>query len=238
MRAPARHCRPFPFNEFLVAASGDSHSGDGLKPRVPGVCADHQRWPNGEQLARPLANGDWAVLLFNRLNSSLAITLDFEDIGDTSKRCFAVRDVWSKTDLGNFTGSFVAEGVPAHGNRFLRLRALQCPPPPPAPPPAKCPDGYTPHKPGFWPRGFPCPSDQGGTCDMHNHSCSLGGKCRFHVSVAECAALCSNQTAPGACAAFEVYDPADASVCFTFSGPLAEGSFHPNAECFACVRDR
>ena len=73
---------------------------------------------------------------------------------------------------------------------------------------------------------------------MHNHSCSLGGKCRFHVSVAECAALCSNQTTPGACAAFEVYDPADASVCFTFSGPLAEGSFHPNPECFACVRER
>ena len=75
------------------------------------------------QLAKPLANGDVAVLLFNRLNTTQTITLDFVDVGNTSLACWAVRDIWNRTDLGRFNGTFVAEEVPPHGNRFLRLSA-------------------------------------------------------------------------------------------------------------------
>lgn len=38
-------------------------------------------WSNGEQLEKPLANGDTAILLFNRLNTTIDISLVFEDIG-------------------------------------------------------------------------------------------------------------------------------------------------------------
>jgi hypothetical protein len=64
---------------------GASHSGVGLANRIPLVSEGAKAWPNGEQLARPLSNGDWAILLFNRLNTSLRITLDFTDIGDTTQ---------------------------------------------------------------------------------------------------------------------------------------------------------
>lgn len=57
-------------------------------------------------------NGDWAVLLFNRLNTTIDITLDFVDVGNTSQLCWHVRDIWNRTDLGRFSGSFFAPAVP------------------------------------------------------------------------------------------------------------------------------
>ena len=76
------------------------------------------------------------MLLFNRLNASLDIRLEFVDIGNTSQLCWHVRDIWSRTDLGRFNGTFSASAVPPHGNRFLRLSAgavCRVPSPPPAP---------------------------------------------------------------------------------------------------------
>lgn len=63
-------------------------------------------YPNGEHFARPLANGDWAVLLLNRLPRNLSLTLLFTDIGDTTGTCFGVRDVWAQKDLGPFANQF------------------------------------------------------------------------------------------------------------------------------------
>ena len=82
---------------------------------------DLRTWRNGEQLAKPLANGDWAVLLFNRLTTTINITLQLVDIGNTSQLCWHIRDIWKRADLGRFNRTFVARGVPSHGNRFLRL---------------------------------------------------------------------------------------------------------------------
>jgi len=104
-----------------VRIDGSSKSDVGMVPRLPATCGLESIYPNGEHLARPLANGDWAVLLFNRLPSNLTITLDFQDIGDTTISCFHVRDVWTQSDLGVYTGSFKAADVAPHGNRFLRL---------------------------------------------------------------------------------------------------------------------
>ena len=70
-------------------------------------------YPNGEQFARPLANGDWGVLLLNRLPTNLTLTLVFTDIGDTTVTCFTVRDVWAQKDLGPFTQRFQVTFAPS-----------------------------------------------------------------------------------------------------------------------------
>eukprot|EP01050_Picozoa_sp_SAG11_P004932 SAG11_NODE_329_length_10681_cov_7.861274_4_plen_179_part_00 len=75
----------------------------------------------GEQLAKPLANGDWAVLLLNRLDVMTQIVLNFLDVGNTSHRCFRVRDLWSHTDLGVHKGTFDGGVLSTHGSRLVRL---------------------------------------------------------------------------------------------------------------------
>ena len=107
--------------EVAVRIDGGSRSPGGLTNRLPGTCGLGAVWPNGEHLARPLANGDTAVLVFNRLATRLDITLHFQDIGDTTVSCFHVRDVWARADLGVHAGTFAAPGVPSHGSRLLRL---------------------------------------------------------------------------------------------------------------------
>jgi hypothetical protein len=87
-------------------------------PRLPHAAG---LYTYGEQLAKRLENGDWAVLLLNRRNTTTQITLNFLDLADTSFRCFSVRDIWSHSDLGVRQGLFDGGLVPAHGCRFLRL---------------------------------------------------------------------------------------------------------------------
>lgn len=87
-------------------------------PRLPHAAG---LYTYGEQLAKPLENGDWAVLLLNRRNTTTQITLNFLDLADTTCSCFTVRDVLSHTDLGVKQGVFDGGLVPAHGCRFLRL---------------------------------------------------------------------------------------------------------------------
>jgi hypothetical protein len=154
-------------------------------------------WGNGEQLAKPLANGDVAVLLFNRLATPIDIVceyylgcvlpplprrvrvqlctfwvwarmcvwrllskhrpvtaviqvLNFEDIGNTSLRCWNVRDIWAGEDVGRQNLTFTATAVPPHGCRFLRLSKGEICAAAPPPPPAVCPSGYTQHTGGYW----------------------------------------------------------------------------------------
>ena len=136
-------------------------------------------WLNGEQLEKPLANGDIAILLLNRLNTSIDITLNFEDVNDTSKRCWNVRDLWQGADLGRQNGTFVATAVPPHGCRMLRLSdGAICSGSPPPPPPPPCPTGYISHDPGFWFNTDPCNSSWTGCMEDHENttvrSCTLG----------------------------------------------------------------
>ena len=141
-----------PLGKTAVRINGD-HSWDSLmnSGRLP---LSPAAWANGEQLAKPLANGDWAVLLFNRLNTTIDINMQFVDLGNTSLTCWDVRDIWNRTDLGRFNGGFAAAGVPAHGNRFLRLsNGSVCTPPPPPPPctkPPAAPSGFKVHPARGW----------------------------------------------------------------------------------------
>ena len=175
---------------------------------------DPNTWNNGEQLAKPLANGDWAVLLFNRLTTTIDITLQLVDIGNTSQLCWHVRDIWNRTDLGRFNRTFVAHDVPSHGNRFLRLSAGNIchlhppPPPPPCKTPANLSNGFNLHS----QRGWYSVSGQ-----------QLVGK-KGSMSIEKCAAACTALGGVDKCAAFHVYlDPVRSchlGDCYVHSQPL------------------
>ena len=82
-------------------------------------------WTDGPELqvwARPLANGDRAVALLNRADTTARITAWLRRTGIRTDSAH-VRDLWSHSDLGTF-GVQYADTVPAHGVRMLRVRPL------------------------------------------------------------------------------------------------------------------
>jgi len=72
-----------------------------------------------EVWVKPLADGSQAVGLFNRGESPMATTANFEQMGLPGEA--SVRDLWARRELGRFTGSFSAE-VPTHGVVLVRIR--------------------------------------------------------------------------------------------------------------------
>eukprot|EP00658_Telonema_sp_P-2_P019040 TRINITY_DN17466_c0_g1_i1.p1 TRINITY_DN17466_c0_g1~~TRINITY_DN17466_c0_g1_i1.p1 ORF type:complete len:423 (-),score=79.51 TRINITY_DN17466_c0_g1_i1:324-1592(-) len=77
--------------------------------------------PSSETLAKPLSNGDWAVLVFNRQDQPQDLVVHFMDVGNTTVRCFSVRDLVGRNDLGVLKNQIVAPAVPAHGCVLYRL---------------------------------------------------------------------------------------------------------------------
>lgn len=179
-------------------------------------------WSNGEQLEKPLANGDIAVLLFNRLNTTMDITLNFEDVNDTSRRCWGgVRDLWQSKELGPQKDHFVAQAVPPHGCRFLRLsQGAICPPPVPP----SCPTtGFISHAGGYWANTDPC-----------DGNFSHGPQCiedTVNSTSAECAKKCEEAAD---CVAFNIYTGQPAA-CYIYHKETKE-PFIPSPGCFTCVR--
>lgn len=86
----------------------------------------------GAQLwARPLANGDWAVLLYNGNrwhHANLSVSWEelppphvaVVEMGSRPSSCH-VRDLWRRRDLGVFTGGYTAAGVAPHDVALLRV---------------------------------------------------------------------------------------------------------------------
>ena len=75
--------------------------------------AEHDVW------LRPLSDGSWAVVLFNRTWEDREIAADFKALG-LPPSC-KVRDVWAQKDLGVFNGRFVLP-IPGHAALLYRLR--------------------------------------------------------------------------------------------------------------------
>jgi hypothetical protein len=258
-------CYPSDQNQDTLGKSAvridGSRTWSTLEHRLPLMA---NNWENGEQLEKPLANGDTAVLLFNRLNTTMDITLDFEDVGcvmthrfflhlavkwkfrcaslarisgcrrrDTSKRCWNVRDLWAGRDLGRQNGTFVAQAVPPHGCRFLRLSAgavcrLEPPPPPPAAPHPPCPLGYKPHASGYWANTDPCNGTFVGCKEDHKDS-----------TLEECTAKCN---AAADCVAFDLFLGVPGSgpgskACYIFKKTMQE-PFKEASACLTCVKGR
>lgn len=213
---------------------------------------DSRTWDNGETLAKPLANGDWAVLVFNRLNSTIDITLQLGDVGNTSQLCWDIRDIWNRTDLGRFNSLFAAQAVPPHGNRFLRLsNGSICSAAPP--PPSQC-DGHEPvnitipasvhedasgsNQTGA--RAAGAAASRGYMLRPQRGWYSTAGQQlvgeKGAMSAVACAAACAERGGEGGCAAFHVYFEPYRSChlgdCYVHTSPL--GAFVPgNVNSFA-----
>lgn len=67
-----------------------------------------------EVWSKQLSDGSRAVVLFNRDSKEQEITATWEELGYPSHLSAAIRDLWQKKDLGNFTGKFSAQ-VASHG---------------------------------------------------------------------------------------------------------------------------
>jgi alpha-galactosidase len=97
-----------------------------MNPEVIAVDQDrkgiqgHRVWDEGplEIWVKPLADGSQAAGLFNRGESPLKITLDFNKIGAQSSA--KLRDLWQRKDLGSMQNSYTAE-VPKHGVVLLKV---------------------------------------------------------------------------------------------------------------------
>jgi alpha-galactosidase len=97
-----------------------------MNPEVIAVDQDakgvqgHRAWDEGplEIWVKPLADGSQAVGLFNRGESTLQITLDFNKIGAPSSA--KLRDLWQRKDLGTIENSYTAE-VPKHGVVLVKV---------------------------------------------------------------------------------------------------------------------
>jgi alpha-galactosidase len=72
-----------------------------------------------EDWGRPLADGSYAVGIFNRNDSAAEGVLRFEDIG--FKGSVHVRDVWQVKDLGEMKGEYRVQ-IPAHGVVLLIVK--------------------------------------------------------------------------------------------------------------------
>jgi alpha-galactosidase len=72
-----------------------------------------------EVWAKPLSDGAIAVGLFNRGESTNRLTLNFKDIGVTGSA--KVRNLWTHTDLGSFTGGYSTD-VPRHGAILVSIQ--------------------------------------------------------------------------------------------------------------------
>jgi hypothetical protein len=79
-----------------------------------------------EVWAAPLSGGDTAVVLFNRGLLHARIVARWADVGLHTSASARVRDVWTRTDRGDFVGSFGSD-VPGHGVVMLRLSPSSAP---------------------------------------------------------------------------------------------------------------
>ena len=76
---------------------------------------------NAEIWARPLQGGGRAVLLFNRGETPVDITVTWEQLHYPDNLSLRVRDLWGRRNVGRFRGAFSAPDVPPHGVMMIRI---------------------------------------------------------------------------------------------------------------------
>jgi hypothetical protein len=74
---------------------------------------------DAEIWTKPLANGDLAVVLFNRGTAEKQISASFDELGLKGQAKITARDLWDKTEK-TVTGS-ISVKVPSHGVSMMRL---------------------------------------------------------------------------------------------------------------------
>jgi alpha-galactosidase len=97
-------------NKEVIAVDQDSKGAQGRRVAEEGPL---------EVWAKPLADGSYAVGLFNRGESANPVTLELKDVGIRGSA--RIRDLWAHRDLGSFTGTYTAT-VPRHGGVMLKVK--------------------------------------------------------------------------------------------------------------------
>jgi alpha-galactosidase len=99
-------------NQEVIAVDQDVLGVQGRKARDGGAV---------EVWTKPLTGGERAVLLLNRGSVEAPIAFNWEDVGYAPSATLAVRDLWAKKDLGDFTSRFESKVAP-HDAVMIRLR--------------------------------------------------------------------------------------------------------------------
>ena len=94
-------------NDEVIAVDQAGHPAKPVDQR-----SDQQVW-----YARN-SDGSYTVALFNLGASTATVTANWDDLGIAGAA--SIRDLWSRTGLGSFSGSFSAS-LPSHGSRLLRI---------------------------------------------------------------------------------------------------------------------
>lgn len=82
--------------------------------------------PELEVWAGPLTDGSQAVVLLNRGDAgSEPITVRWTDLGLPANRPALVRDLWTRKDLGTFTGSYTSPNIDHHNVMMLKITLAQ-----------------------------------------------------------------------------------------------------------------
>ena len=96
-------------NKEVIAVDQDAAGKQGTRISQEGT---------SEVWARQLADGVWAVGLFNRGAEPVKVTAKWSELGLTGTH--AVRDLWEHAERGKLADGFSAE-VPSHGVAFVRI---------------------------------------------------------------------------------------------------------------------
>jgi alpha-galactosidase len=100
-------------NTDVIAVDQDPMGAQGKKVATPGT--------NLEVWSKPLAGTNTrAVALLNRGTATASIAVQWSALGIPTGAA-TVRDLWSHTDLGSFSGSYTASSVPSHGVVMLKV---------------------------------------------------------------------------------------------------------------------
>jgi hypothetical protein len=72
--------------------------------------------------AGPLSGGSQAVVLLNRADSGIdEITVKWTDIGFPNDHAAVVRDLWTRKDIGIFTGNYTSPKINSHAVMMLNI---------------------------------------------------------------------------------------------------------------------
>jgi alpha-galactosidase len=131
-------------NKAVIAVDQDSLGKQGTEVSSSGGL---------DVLAKPLANGDVSVALFNETGSAATISTTAAAIGKSGASSYTLTNLW--TGATSTTSGAISASVPAHGTVMYRVASNTPPtsppptsppptsPPPSSPPPGTCHVSYT-----------------------------------------------------------------------------------------------
>jgi len=97
-------------NKDVIALDQDARGAQGREVKASG---------GNDVIAKPLANGDVAVALFNENATASTISTTTSEIGIGGASSFTLKDLWSKAT--STTSGAISASVPAHGTVVFRV---------------------------------------------------------------------------------------------------------------------